>query len=481
MRSIFRYPGGKTKRQIQDCIISHKPPVVREYRECFVGGGGIFFGLESQIENVWLNDKHEGLMAVYFALKHRPDQFIKACREIAPACETDGMTEIGKRGGQPKNKRLSAKFDELKLNEDCDQALRYFFVNRTVHGSGRVNYDIPSRLYFSNPDGWNITTTDLLECAAELLKNAKLTKGDYAAVMDAPGEDVWIYADPPYVVNGNLTRTSQLYQHSFDAADHRRFAEVVRRCKHNVCVSYDADDDGFVRSLFPEPQFRFVECSWKYSGTSEEVKREGKELLILNYDPPEGRIVIGNTEVIDGFVAGEREQLRQLEQVIATGIKRQAKSFVDIGKALAAIRDSGQPSRRLYRATHAKFEDYCRDRWNINASRASQYITGASRHEAVKTLTTVSVLPNNERQVRELARLESDEQAAEVWQKVVDSVSGPKAITAAVIRKHVNEAIGYEPPAPADKVEVARKALLKLSAEQLSLLLAEFLKQAEAA
>ncbi len=90
-------------------------------------------------------------------------------------------------------------------------------------------------------------------------------------------------------------------------------------------------------------------------------------------------------------------------------------------QSLAAIRDSGKPSQRLYRDTHDTFEDYCRDRWGFSKSRANQFIDASSRFAALEMTTTVVVLPSSERQVRELTRCESDDQAAEVWQQVVDS------------------------------------------------------------
>lgn len=285
--TVFRYPGGKSKTHIQRWICAHKPSGVEEYREPFVGGGGVFFYLTATaFSERWINDKHDGLIAVYKALRDRPREFIAACRQILPPQPSDPQTDGGPRGGRATNARMKAVFDSLKLNPDCDQAVRYFYVNRTVHGSGRVNYDIPSRLYFSNPEGWGIVATDALERAAEVIEGTKITCGDYEPLFATAGENVWIYADPPYVVNSNLTASSQLYQHGFTRDDHRRFADVVRACEHKVCISYDDDGDGLVRSLFPADRFCLVEGSWKYAGTTAGKKQTGRELLILNYEPP---------------------------------------------------------------------------------------------------------------------------------------------------------------------------------------------------
>jgi DNA adenine methylase len=280
--SPFRYPGGKDG--VVDILRHYRPMNVKELREPFCGGGSFAFETRFVFERIWLNDIHPGLISVYEALRDRPDEFIRKCRDIPPARPDDPMTGRGVRGGAPKNARLSAMFDELKLNEECDQALRYFFINRTVH-NGRVNYSIPSRLYFSNPAGWNITVTDALEKAAATLQGVRLTCGDYSALLEEPGEDVFIYCDSPYVVNSNLSRTARLYQHNFTANDHCRFADAVRNCKHKVMVSYDDDQDGVVRKLFPASDYWIEELEWAYAGTTSAEKKIGRELLIMNYEP----------------------------------------------------------------------------------------------------------------------------------------------------------------------------------------------------
>lgn len=472
MKSIFRYPGGKTKPMIQKWITDHMPTGVKEYREPFVGGGGVFFALSnSGIERKWINDKHEGLIAVYEALRDRPKEFVAACREIEPPRPDDPLTEEGVKGGEPKNARLKEHFDQMKLNTQCDQALRYFFVNRTVHGSGRVNYDIPSRLYFSNPDGWNITAGEQLEKAAKALTGTKITSGDFEELLTAPGKDVWIYLDPPYVVNTALTATSQLYQHSFTTEDHRRFAAAVQNCRHRVCISYDDDGDGFVRSLFPEPEFRIVEGSWKYAGTTDAQKREGRELLILNYEPPQGTLAVQSQPP-----AVISRRLVDWEGELELCFKNRRTAFVRIGEILGEISESGE-----YKATHHTFKKYLAERWGLGEPQASRFVNGAAVYREIASLPMGKLLPDNERQVRELTRLPSPDQAAEVWKAVTASVTGESQITAAVIRKHVNEAIGYERPKKPDEMERLREALRRLPDEKRFQLFTEFFPQKEAA
>jgi len=264
-----------------------------EYREAFLGGGGVFFSLPG-INKVWLNDLNQPLMEVYTAFRDRPEEFIKLCRSISAAVV--GEEEISTKGtGKAYNARLGKLFEAFKYDEGMDQALRYLFLNRTVW-AGRVTYErgMESRLYYSNPSGWNIVHKPFfLENIAKKLQQARLSNLDYSELLKESGERVWIYLDPPYVVDTGLAKSSKLYEFGFSDSDHRRFAEACLDCEHKLCISYD--DNEVVRGLFSDAKFRIYEHSWTYSGTqvcskkrgvfkAGSDKKIGKELIITNYD-----------------------------------------------------------------------------------------------------------------------------------------------------------------------------------------------------
>jgi hypothetical protein len=127
----------------------------------------------------------------------------------------------------------------------------------------------------------------------------------------------------------------------------------------------------------------------------------------------------------------ETRALAEREAVIERGLA----TFVDVGTALAEIRDD-----RLYRAEHGTFEDYCRERWGFSDSRARQMIAAA------QTVTNVTVAglpaPANEGQARELARVPADRRA-EVWRETVERTDGKP--TAAAIRETANPTPEREP------------------------------------
>ena|SRR5690348_14940338 len=127
----------------------------------------------------------------------------------------------------------------------------------------------------------------------------------------------------------------------------------------------------------------------------------------------------------------ERRYLGVLEDTIERGLR----SFVEVGEALAEIRDD-----RLYRETQAAFDDYCRERWGFSKSHANRQIEAA---EVVDVLTPIGVKPTNEAQVRELAALKGEpELVSQVWVEVVEEHSGKPTA------KHVREAVERHRPKP---------------------------------
>lgn len=114
----------------------------------------------------------------------------------------------------------------------------------------------------------------------------------------------------------------------------------------------------------------------------------------------------------DLLSASEADALRANEDKVSRGLA----TFVEVGTALAEIRD-----RRLYRATHGTFEDYCSGRWGMVASRARQLIGAAEVVAQIESVTNVTLA--NEGQARAIApvlKAEGPERAAEVLRAASD-------------------------------------------------------------
>jgi hypothetical protein len=116
--------------------------------------------------------------------------------------------------------------------------------------------------------------------------------------------------------------------------------------------------------------------------------------------------------------APEKVTLVDCEAVIERGVR----TFVEVGTALAQIRDG-----RLYRDTHATFEAYCEQRWELKRQRAYELMGAASVVSEISDSP-----PMKESHAAELAKAPA-EQRAEVWRETVERTNGKP--TAAAVRE----------------------------------------------
>lgn len=130
-----------------------------------------------------------------------------------------------------------------------------------------------------------------------------------------------------------------------------------------------------------------------------------------------------STEIV-ALSRPEGDRLAQCEATIRRGLH----TFVEVGQALAEIRDS-----RLYRATHETFAAYLDDRWQISRTRAHELISGAA---AVKALPeSLFAIANTESKARELARVPEEERVQVLEQAAARASEAGRKLTADDIRQ----------------------------------------------
>ncbi len=111
------------------------------------------------------------------------------------------------------------------------------------------------------------------------------------------------------------------------------------------------------------------------------------------------------------------QRLAELEKTIARG----KKTFVEVGLALAEIRDL-----RLYRREYGGFEEYCRKKWGWTKQHAYRLIEAAPIGKSNPWVTS-------ERAARELGKAEPGQRDGVVQAVVAEG----KPVTAAAIKRHL--------------------------------------------
>ena len=134
-------------------------------------------------------------------------------------------------------------------------------------------------------------------------------------------------------------------------------------------------------------------------------------------------------------------RLSDLEATIERGLA----TFVEVGEALAQIRDA-----KLYRESHETFEAYCQERWGFTANRARRLMEASEVAGMVPETVPMGTL--NERQARELAPLKAEpEKMAEALAEAADQAQAEdRKPTAADVREAVRKRVDPLPPAKAE-------------------------------
>ena len=122
------------------------------------------------------------------------------------------------------------------------------------------------------------------------------------------------------------------------------------------------------------------------------------------------------------------KKLVELEEIIDEGLR----TFNAVGSALLQIRDG-----ELYHPQYSSFEEYCRERWDMEHSHAYRLMDSAKVVANLKTSPIGEVLPTNESQTRPLASL-SPEQQVEAWKEATTTAPKGKAPTGGLVHKIVN-------------------------------------------
>ncbi len=131
-----------------------------------------------------------------------------------------------------------------------------------------------------------------------------------------------------------------------------------------------------------------------------------------------------------------KSQLEHAESAIERAARN---AFMEWGAQLKFIRDNG-----LYIAFgnngRSTWEDYTQERWEMSPQRAFQIITSFEKVKEIERIfdksSKILDLPSKESHVAPLAKLESAEQRAEVWQRVVETANG-SGITAKTVEAEV--------------------------------------------
>jgi DNA adenine methylase len=271
-KTPLRYPGGKAKALTQ--IARYLPmdlAQMQEFREPFVGGGSMALYLKSRYPHLqlWLNDLNPEVVCFWRSVQQDLPTLVDRVQTIQRQTQ-DGRALFHHLVQQ-----------DVALLDTLERAVRFFILNRITF-SGTVESGGFSHQAFLHR--FTPSSIGRLQALSDILSGAKITEGDYEAVVMAAGEGVFIFLDPPYFA----ATKSRLYGKKGDlhtSFDHERFAAVLARCEHRWLITYD--DSPEIHANFAAFYRYGWELQYGMNNYKQPTAAKGQELMITNYPAPE--------------------------------------------------------------------------------------------------------------------------------------------------------------------------------------------------
>lgn len=272
LKSPLRYPGGKQKAIPQ--IAHYLPPKFKEFREPFVGGGSVFFHILQKHSSMpcWVNDRNPELYYFWHQVTTNLPELVESVYQVKKQT-TDGRALF---------KSLASA--DTSIMSPLERAVRFFVLNRITF-SGTIESGGYSAASFKGR--FTDSSIERLAALDGCFINTRVTNFDYRVLLTEPGEDVFIFLDPPY-----LSKTqSKLYGRKGDlhtCFDHSRFAKLMAECSHKWLITYDNCEQ--VQRSFSFAYIYEWELQYGMNNYKQKKADKGKELFITNY-PVESNIL----------------------------------------------------------------------------------------------------------------------------------------------------------------------------------------------
>ena len=278
--TVLRYPGGKSRIIYYLFRKNMLPENIKEYREGFLGGGScaLAFSVMYPDVPVWVNDLYYNLFAFWTQLQKNPDPLINRLLELKDeACRAEGVEELEK-----KHRALYADMRDLinTSDDDFDLATAFYVLNRSSFGGfTEQNKNAFIRDSYKNTI-FSQSKIKKLANISEIIQPWRITNQDYRDLMEAPGEDVFVFLDPPYLIKDMLYGKDKEMHTSFC---HEAFVKACKDTPHNWMITYN--EHPWLREQFAD--FHMENFEFRYSlAHRKENKNKKEELLVMNYQLP---------------------------------------------------------------------------------------------------------------------------------------------------------------------------------------------------
>ena len=279
--TVLRYPGGKSRVIYRLYRKNMLPQSIKEYREGFLGGGSCALAFSTMYPDipVWVNDLYTNLYHFWSQLQTNSDSLINRLLELKDeACRSEDVDEL-----ERKHRELYASMRGLidGSTDPLDLATAFYVLNRSSFGGfTEQNKNAFIRDSYKNTI-FSQSKIRKLADISNIIQPWRITNQDYRNLMTEPGEDVFIFLDPPYLIKDMLYGKNKEMHTGFS---HDDFIQSCKDTPHKWMITYN--EHPWLREQFSE--FHLENFEFRYSLAHRAANKNKKvELLIMNYTSPE--------------------------------------------------------------------------------------------------------------------------------------------------------------------------------------------------
>jgi DNA adenine methylase len=264
---FVKWVGGK--RALMGELRARVPSTFGGYFEPFVGGGALFFGLSSQIEQATLVDSNLELALTYQVIRKDPEELIARLRREAARHSPDHYYRMRERAPR----------------DPVGTAVRFLYLNKTCfNGLYRVNksgkFNAPLGRY-ANPA---IVSEENIRACSGALQKATMLHGDFESIRPLVQRGDFVYFDPPYHPTSDDSFTAYT-ANNFTEKDQVRLRDfAVELGRRGVRVLLSNSRTRLIEDLYRRASFtKHVVCAPRFVNCKPGERGRVEELLITNY------------------------------------------------------------------------------------------------------------------------------------------------------------------------------------------------------
>lgn len=258
------------------------PEDIKEYREGFLGGGSCALAFSVMNPNipVWVNDLYYNLYIFWTQVQSNTDSLVNRILDLRSSAWVD-LSKL-----EENHRKLYRDMQDLiKSDDHHDIATAFYILNRTSFG-GFTEQNKNSFTHDCYRGGifTESKVKNLIE-VGRIMQPWRITNQDYRTLMTEPGEDVFVFLDPPYLIKDMLYGKDRKMHSEFS---HEDFIQACKDTPHNWMITYNEHE--WLREQFSEFHMENFEFTYSLAHRPDSNKNKKEELLIMNYELPRDKV-----------------------------------------------------------------------------------------------------------------------------------------------------------------------------------------------